>query len=335
YVEGRDVKEWQQQVGLLPIDWACECAYQTALGLQHAHDHGLMHRDIKPTNLLAIGREFVTVPQIKILDLGLARNIDEDAPGQKITQRGEVVGTIDYLSPEQARGGDLDGRSDIFSLGCTVYKMLTGKNPFNGKTAMAKLLARTKPAPRVRALRSEVPAALDDVIARLLATEPEDRYQPAAAAAEGLLPFTAGSGGTQATEAPEWTVNGAFHEDQNLTLDRFVKSLDDTEDLSEARDAANASGSDPPVVRDMYEEWQDEVSSVNIRQQDFSNVVVQQAFPEDDYQRIGPGDHDDEQVISDSADQQAFNSINRQAEQGSVGERFRSGNLSPQELRTR
>ena len=208
FIEGVSLDRLVTKKGPLPVHTACTFARHAALGLQHAADKGMVHRDIKPQNLMATRKG-----QVKILDFGLARFACEEAAepdtvnmklpfgagkagsevSAGITNPNMLMGTPDYLSPEQARNShDVDHRSDIYSLGCTLYFLLTGQPPFAGSpTLIDKLLAHTNDAPRpVREARLEVPAGLADVIGKMMAKKPADRYQTAAEAASALHPFT-------------------------------------------------------------------------------------------------------------------------------------------------
>jgi WD40 repeat protein/serine/threonine protein kinase len=181
YVPGQDLGRVLRRNPVLPIGWSCEVTRQAALGLQHAHECGMVHRDIKPTNLLISKEDGSALPHVKILDMGLSRFVSEtgDDSAAGLTQTGVVVGTPDYIAPEQAantRSADI--RSDIFSLGCTLFRMLTGRLPYAGHNVMEKLMARAmKDAPRARSLRPEIPQELDDVIAKMLARDPGQRFQ--------------------------------------------------------------------------------------------------------------------------------------------------------------
>lgn len=199
YVPGADLKTWIRRQGRLPIDWSCEVARQTALGLQHAFEHGLVHRDIKPANILIaqtmelmgpIGNH--EIPRVKILDLGLARFTSDKHTDATLTQSGQIMGTPDYISPEQAENTRFaDIRADLYSLGCTLFEMLTGRVPFLGESAMQKILARMRyDAPRVRVFRPEVSEELDDLIARLMARDPAARPHTPIEAARLLEPFS-------------------------------------------------------------------------------------------------------------------------------------------------
>jgi len=190
YCRGRDLQAWLDEFGRLPIDWACEVIRQAALGLQHAHERGLVHRDIKPGNLLILAEDTSGVPFVKILDLGIAR-AHAGAKQTALTQADRLLGTVDYMAPEQARDPhNVDIRADIYSLGCTLYQALTGEIPFSGTNAAEKLRARLlhqcKPA---RALREEIPPDLETLIGLLLSQVPQQRPARPQAVADSLAPF--------------------------------------------------------------------------------------------------------------------------------------------------
>jgi serine/threonine-protein kinase len=199
YVPGTDLSKLVKQGGPLPIAQACNFIYQAAQGLQHIHDNRLVHRDIKPSNLMIGGPDPALPGQanvVRILDLGLARLMEDDetAPDSRrgaLTQMGAVMGTADYMSPEQARDSRLvDARSDIYSLGCTLYFALCGRPPFPGGTALEKMLHHQLDEPdAVEQLRPEVPPTLAHVLRRMMAKQPEARYQQADAAAADLKPL--------------------------------------------------------------------------------------------------------------------------------------------------
>jgi serine/threonine protein kinase len=185
FVAGVTLAQLVERDGPLPVGIACDYARQAALGLQHAFEQGLVHRDIKPQNLML-------TPQgrVKVLDFGLAR-LHRGEPGA-LTASGMVMGTPDYLAPEQAadpRAADI--RADLYSLGCTLYFLLVGQPPFPGGTFVQKLEAHARKAPPpLCRRRPEVPAGLARVVERLLAKDPARRYQSPAEVAAALEPFT-------------------------------------------------------------------------------------------------------------------------------------------------
>ncbi|HVX59738.1 MAG TPA: serine/threonine-protein kinase [Pirellulales bacterium] len=194
YGRGQDLRVWLRQHPQLPIDWVCDCIRQAALGLEHAHQRGLVHRDIKPENLLVEDPEPWSRPQVKILDLGLARWMGDEAPDEAALRvPGQIMGTVDYIAPEQVEQTDLaDVRSDIFSLGCTLFKCLTGALPYEGETSSEKLLARVSQDARLASsVRPEIPEQLDRIVAKMLCRDPEERYQSPAEIANALFPLTA------------------------------------------------------------------------------------------------------------------------------------------------
>jgi WD40 repeat protein/serine/threonine protein kinase len=180
YVEGTDLQRRVDDHGPLPVAGACACVRQVALALQHAHERGLVHRDVKPSNLMVDGGGTV-----KLLDLGLARLLPTAADPRTVdalTQERVVMGTPDFMAPEQALDArSADGRADLYSLGCTFYFLLTGQLPFADRSIARKLAGHQRGTPPpVEQLRPGVPAAVAAVVRRLMAREPEDRYQTAA-----------------------------------------------------------------------------------------------------------------------------------------------------------
>jgi tRNA A-37 threonylcarbamoyl transferase component Bud32 len=207
YIEGTDLARIVRERGPLPVAIACDFARQTALALQHAHERGLVHRDIKPANLLLTRHP---APRdtglVKVLDMGLAR-LDAPADGGSVdtlTQEGSVMGSLDYISPEQAMNSHtVDIRGDLYGLGCTLYFLLTGRVPFPSDHPMEKLLAhRTREPVPVEEARPEVPPAVAAVVRRLMAKQPEDRYQTPAEAAEALAAASVAKGTAPHAAAP-------------------------------------------------------------------------------------------------------------------------------------
>src|SRR5262249_21834799 len=184
---------------------ACDYIRQTSLGLQHAHERGMVHRDIKPSNLLvakAQGQQSVGL--VKILDMGLAR-INDPANTNSLTRiSGTVIGTPAYLAPEQAKDSHrVDIRADLYSLGCTFYYLLCGNAPFKGANVAEVLVKhQVEPPAPLDQVRPDVPPQLWLVVKRLMAKKPEDRYQTPADLLVGLAPFTRpGAAGTAAATA--------------------------------------------------------------------------------------------------------------------------------------
>ena len=190
YYPGRDLKYWLEQRGRFPIGQACECVVQAALGLQHAYENGMVHRDIKPANLLIALPNPGQAPVVKILDMGLARFLSESNQ-QRLTGAGQLIGTPDYVAPEQAkRPRDADTRSDIYALGCTLFELLTGEVPFPAVNMVKKLTDKiNEDAPPIRRLRSEISEPLEEIVAKMLSRDPDQRFQTPAQVAFALAPF--------------------------------------------------------------------------------------------------------------------------------------------------
>jgi tRNA A-37 threonylcarbamoyl transferase component Bud32 len=175
YVDGSDLWAMAKKHGPLPVGQAIDCILQAARGLEAAHAAGILHRDIKPSNLI-----LDKSGKVKVVDLGLASLNDVEADDQEpLTQDGTVLGTADFISPEQALDSRAaDARSDVYSLGCTLYFLLTGRVMYPFETRMQKMLAhREEPVPSLRPLRSEVPDELETVLRKMVAKRPEDRQQ--------------------------------------------------------------------------------------------------------------------------------------------------------------
>jgi serine/threonine protein kinase len=186
YVEGQSLDQVLRRRGPLPVPHACNYVRQAALGLQHAFEQGMVHRDIKPGNLMLTPKG-----RVKILDFGLARLRTEKAQSGRLTQGGAFMGTPEYVAPEQANDArTADIRADIYSLGCTLYSLLAGRPPFTGDTPLQLVLAHLErePPPLTEA-RSDLPPDLAAVVMRMLAKEPAARYQTPAEVALALAPF--------------------------------------------------------------------------------------------------------------------------------------------------
>lgn len=210
YVDGPNLEHLVREKGPMAVGLACEFVRQAALGLQFAHEMGMVHRDIKPANLLVQGMNGPDGKPnrciVKILDFGLAR-LQEPKPGSLPTHgsiethQNMVVGTPDYLSPEQAK--DLhkaDIRSDLYSLGCTLHYLLAGQVPFPGGQTIEKLVRHgTEEPPALDQLRPDVPAEVAAIVRKLMAKSPADRFATPADLANALAPFAMNG-------PPTWTI---------------------------------------------------------------------------------------------------------------------------------
>jgi eukaryotic-like serine/threonine-protein kinase len=196
YVEGETLKERIRRMGELPISEAVAYAIEIARALAAAHAHHIVHRDVKPQNVL-IDEE----GSAKVTDFGIARSLDEDG----LTVDGRVLGTTDYVSPEQALGHAVTGQSDLYSLGIVLYEMLTGEVPFKGENQVAVAMRHVRdPMPDVQALRPEVSASLAAVLDRATAKELHERYrgdEELIAELEEVLALEAARAGTATGEA--------------------------------------------------------------------------------------------------------------------------------------
>ena len=207
YVEGSDLSALVKKKGPLSVDQALQCILQAARGLEYAHKQGVVHRDIKPANLL-----LDTSGTVKILDMGLARIEGDSAGRAELTSTGAVMGTVDYMAPEQALSTKTaDARSDIYSLGISLWYLLTGKCAYDGDTLMAKLLAhRDAPIPSLTAVRSEVSPSIDAAFQKMVAKQAKDRYQSMTDVIRDLEACQNGSASTSSLAAP------SVPEDTNL-----------------------------------------------------------------------------------------------------------------------
>lgn len=199
WLDGEDLSVRQRRAPL-SVQEAVEVARQVALALEAAHQRGIVHRDVKPTNLFVL--EGPDPIRVKLVDFGVAA-----AGDIKLTRSGGIVGTPAYMAPEQARGdGPIDARADLYALGATLFELLTGRPPHVGPTPIATLARLvTTPAPRVSDFSPELSPALDDLVSKLLATAPEDRFQSAGEVAtclDALLRDANLSGGSLSTNDP-------------------------------------------------------------------------------------------------------------------------------------
>jgi serine/threonine-protein kinase len=197
FVNGRELREVIRENGSVPADRTVAIAQQILSALHKAHEQGIIHRDLKPQNIMvsleagpggAGGTEFPhsAVETVKILDFGIAKMKEGDQGGVK-TEAGTIMGTVAYMSPEQAKGEPVDGRSDLYAVGIILYQMLTGEVPFQSKSQMDLLNKQiNQPAPPLRTKRPDVPEALERVILKALEKAPANRFPDARAFARAL-----------------------------------------------------------------------------------------------------------------------------------------------------
>src|SRR5262245_42844221 len=215
FLEGRSLKEQIVAEGPLPVASAIEITRQILRALGFAHRRGIVHRDIKPHNVLLADAPGDGDGRFKVTDFGISRTTTS-----QMTEAGSIVGTAQYLSPEQARGAPVDQRSDIYSVGVVLYELLTGKLPFNGETPLEIAMKHLSEIPRPPSeLRPEIPADLDMVVLRALAKDPSDRYENAEEMERDLARVSQGAGVTAETaEAATAVLTGAGLADTAPTM---------------------------------------------------------------------------------------------------------------------
>lgn len=214
-VEGQTLTDWLKKSGALPVDYVVSLCIQICFGLLYAHEKGVVHRDIKPGNIMLLHADrCVTEGSVKIVDFGIAKlTQSEDGEIQALTRTGEIFGSPIYMSPEQCKGTLVDRRSDIYSLGCVVFECLTGTPPFLGDSAMATMLKRLSEEPvtlKEASFGREFPPAMEAIVRKMLAVEPDDRYHDLQAVIKDLM----------ALERPEHriAVSSAVHSKEKIKL---------------------------------------------------------------------------------------------------------------------
>ncbi|QDU31869.1 Serine/threonine-protein kinase StkP [Anatilimnocola aggregata] len=231
YVPGIDVRRLIRAKGPLRIADACEIIRQAALGLVALEEHGLVHRDIKPSNLL-----LTQLGQVKILDLGLARLLSASVESSELTSSQQILGTLEYMAPEQCGSSHtVDIRADIYSLGCTFYKLLTAQSPFSGgqyQTPQAKLVGHLRDQPAsVCSLRADIPAEIAAILERMIAKDARQRFASPAAVVQCLrvpakgsdLSFLFGLSKQDEPENADDTASGDRLPSSTITLPRAVQ----------------------------------------------------------------------------------------------------------------
>ena len=173
-VDGETLRDRLTREGPLPVDEAIQIARDVAVALDHAHLQDVVHRDIKPENIL------LTHGTAVVADFGIAKLLNESASGNSLTRAGMAVGTVTYMSPEQASTGPVDGRADVYSLGCVLFEMLAGRPPFVGTSMRSVVVSHfTDPVPSLHRLREEVAPSVEMSISTALAKNPDDRFATA------------------------------------------------------------------------------------------------------------------------------------------------------------
>ena len=261
YLDGRTLKEVIASEGPLSLGRAVEIVRQVAGALDAAHGQGVIHRDLKSENIMLVshnGDEWA-----KVLDFGIAKILQPvgSAADAEITQANLVVGTPQYMSPEQcSQSGALDARSDVYSLGIIVHEMLTGKLPFTGESATVVMMKQVQdPPPSVLASRSQLPAAVDQVIKRALAKQPIDRFQTAGELSAGL----ADAASEEAAEAPLAAGVAATNANTPVSVPAVVDDVDEETivrpryELAPPQSAefARAESAAPAVTVDRFNPW--------------------------------------------------------------------------------
>jgi serine/threonine protein kinase len=197
FIDGVGLEKVISSAGRLTVERSASIAAQVADGLDFAHKGHVVHRDIKPANIMIESGD-----RVKVTDFGIAKTLNS---GEHLTMTGSLLGTPSYMSPEQARGGEIDGRSDLFSVGCVLYEMLAGQKAFRGESITALIFKIiTEEPPPIHALDPSIPDEIVRIISKALSKSPETRFQSGRDLADALLPFTrAGSTPTvRTTETP-------------------------------------------------------------------------------------------------------------------------------------
>lgn len=315
FIDGQDLQTRVASEGRLDCDLAADYIAQSALGLQHAHDIGLIHRDIKPANLLANEKNV-----IKILDMGLAKfDEDEDAASLTKDHNENVLGTVDYLSPEQARDSHaVDHRADIYSLGCTFYFLLAGNAPFPEGSLAQRILKhqQSKPTPLLEK-REDIPPELVVICNRMMEKDPNKRPQSSLEVAEMLTDYLA-SRGKSVTGAGDSGVGSRVGLAASVVRE-LTESQAPEEDPNDV-DTLIATVVDPKTVPGSGEK-----DTKISRSQDETRKSVPKLLPDDDNQSSRPQEPDE---ASEQEEELQLVTINRaDVKSGGDGESARTSSF--------
>jgi len=199
YLKGELLSDREGKAGALPVSQGVEWLGQMCSGLHHAHQLHIIHRDLKPENVMLVPEE-ADRDKAVVMDFGLAKENRADPSVAKLTATGIILGTPEFMSPEQIRGRSLDARSDIYALAIVAFEMFTTKLPFSGRSAQEMMIARLRGKPAtLRQYRPDFPAALESVLMRAMAVEPEQRYETALEFGRALVEAAGDAGVSQRT----------------------------------------------------------------------------------------------------------------------------------------
>jgi serine/threonine-protein kinase len=194
YLKGELLSDREVRGGPMDINECVRILTQVCAGLHHAHELHIIHRDLKPENIMLVPED--GGDRAVVMDFGLAKERRADGAMQKLTATGIILGTPEFMSPEQIRGKPLDARSDIYALGIVAFEMFTGKLPFQGRNAQEMMIARLRGTPTpIRQVRPDVPAHIEKALIKAMATDPNDRYADALELGSALAGEDGGGGG--------------------------------------------------------------------------------------------------------------------------------------------
>jgi serine/threonine protein kinase len=251
YVDGLDLSKMVKSKGALPVGHACNFVYQSALGLQHAHEEGLVHRDIKPANLMLSRKGDKAA--VKVLDFGLAKATREVKVDGGLTFEGQALGTPDFIAPEQILDApSADIRADIYSLGGTLYYLLTGRPPFKANSLYDTYQAHiSRAADPLNLVRTEVPSELAALVAKMMAKDPGRRFQTPGEVAQALTPFF--KKGNAAFKSPKTDVSQAGRMDAGRPVTGSVSTPTQPATQAEGPAVPAKKAAQPTVAESRWE----------------------------------------------------------------------------------